>query len=151
MEIKHLSYTQAKGEYKMNTKRKATEVKKNETLKESSEEAKKTVADATKYIEKNADSVKVGSAENAVKRAAIPRKKVTEKRPIEKKAAVKSALTLQIDGQDYDPEKILADAVKAAKEIKKDVQDVKIYVNVNDKAAYFTVDGEGKSEYRINL
>ena len=60
-------------------------------------------------------------------------------------------MTLQIDGKDYDPEKILAGCTAAAEKVKKDVKDVKVYVNVNDKAAYYTVDGEGKPEYKIGL
>ena len=64
---------------------------------------------------------------------------------------MKTAVTLQIDGQDFDPVKVIADAQKAAEKIKKDVKDVHVYINVNDKAAYFTVDGEGKPEYRVNL
>ena len=146
----------------MEKKSKATEVKKDAALKESFAEIKKAVAETAKAVEKKAAPVKESLKEKAVKQATAPEKKsapvkktvekkTAEKKPVEKKVAVKSALTLQIDGQDYDPEKILADAVKAAEGIKKDVQVVKVYVNVNDKAAYFTVDGEGKPEYRINL
>ena len=84
-----------------------------------------------------------------------PAKKTEEKKSAEKtapaKAEVKTAVTLQIDGRDFDPAKIVADAQKAAEKIKKDVKDVHIYINVNDQAAYFTVDGEGKPEYRVNL
>ena len=43
------------------------------------------------------------------------------------------------------------------KEVKKDALekglkgDIKIYLNINEKAAYYTVDGEGASEYKIDL
>ena len=129
----------------MEKKTKATEVKKDAALKESFAEIKKAVAETAKAAEKKTAPVK----------KTAPAKKTEEKKPAEKtapaKAEVKTAVTLQIDGRDFDPAKIVADAQKAAEKIKKDVKDVHIYINVNDQAAYFTVDGEGKPEYRVNL
>ena len=134
----------------MEKKTKATEVKKDAALKESFAEIKKAVAETAKAAEK-----KAAPAKEAVKEEA-PKKETEEKKPAEKKTApakaeVKTAVTLQIDGRDFDPAKIIADAQKAAEKIKKDVKDVHVYINVNDQAAYFTVDGEGKPEYRVNL
>ena len=129
----------------MEKKTKATEAKKDAALKESFAEIKKAVAETAKAAEKKTAPVK----------KTAPAKKTEEKKPAEKtapaKAEVKTAVTLQIDGRDFDPAKIVADAQKAAEKIKKDVKDVHIYINVNDQAAYFTVDGEGKPEYRVNL
>ena len=144
----------------MEKKTKATEVKKDAALKESFAEIKKAVAETAKAAEKKAAPAKEAVKEEAPKKEApvkktAPAKKTEEKKPAEKtapaKAEVKTAVTLQIDGRDFNPAKIVADAQKAAEKIKKDVKDVHIYINVNDKAAYFTVDGEGKPEYRVNL
>ena len=144
----------------MEKKTKATEAKKDAALKESFAEIKKAVAETAKAAEKKAAPAKEAVKEEAPKKTApvkktAPAKKTEEKKPAEKtapaKAEMKTAVTLQIDGRDFDPAKIIADAQKAAEKIKKDVKDVHIYINVNDQAAYFTVDGEGKPEYRVNL
>lgn len=144
----------------MEKKTKATEAKKDAALKESFAEIKKAVAETAKAAEKKAAPAKEAVKEEAPKKTApvkktAPAKKTEEKKPAEKtapaKAEMKTAVTLQIDGRDFDPAKIVADAQKAAEKIKKDVKDVHIYINVNDQAAYFTVDGEGKPEYRVNL
>ena len=144
----------------MEKKTKATVAKKDAALKESFAEIKKAVAETAKAAEKKAAPAKEAVKEEAPKKTApvkktAPAKKTEEKKPAEKtapaKAEMKTAVTLQIDGRDFDPAKIVADAQKAAEKIKKDVKDVHIYINVNDQAAYFTVDGEGKPEYRVNL
>ncbi len=142
----------------MEKKTKATDVKKDAALTESFAEIKKAVVETAKATEKKLTSKKEAVKEAAPKKApekkTAPAKKTTaaEKAAAEApKAAVKAVLTLQIDGKDYDPEKILADCTAAAEKVKKDVKDVKVYVNVNDKAAYYTVDGEGKPEYKIGL
>ena len=150
----------------MEKKTKATEAKKDAALKESFTEIKKAVAETAKAAEKKAAPAKEAVKEEAPKKEAAPKKtapvkktapakKTEEKKPAEKtapaKAEVKTAVTLQIDGRDFDPAKIVADAQQAAEKIKKVVKDVHIYINVNDQAAYFTVDGEGKPEYRVNL
>ena len=129
----------------MEKKTKATEVKKDAALKESFAEIKKAVAETAKAAEKKAAPAKEAVKEEAPKKEAAPKKTAPAK------AEVKTAVTLQIDGRDFDPAKIVADAQKAAEKIKKDVKDVHVYINVNDQAAYFTVDGEGKPEYRVNL
>ena len=86
---------------------------------------------------------------------AVAEKKTAEKKPAAKKAtketAVKAAVTLQINGIDYDPASIENDAIAAAKKIKATVKDVKIYINADESAAYFTIDGEGGDDYKINL
>lgn len=146
----------------MEKKTKATEVKKDAALKESFAEIKKAVAETAKAAEKKAAPAKEAVKEEAPKKEAAPKKtapvkktapakKTEEKKTAPAKAEMKTAVTLQIDGRDFDPAKIVADAQKAAEKIKKDVKDVHIYINVNDQAAYFTVDGEGKPEYRVNL
>lgn len=135
----------------MEKKTKATEAKKDAALKESFAEIKKAVAETAKAAEKKAAPAKEAVKEEAPKKEVAPKKTAPVKKTAPAKTEVKTAVTLQIDGQDFDPAKVIADAQKAAEKIKKDVKDVHVYINVNDKAAYFTVDGEGKPEYRVNL
>ena len=95
----------------------------------------------------------------AVKKAA-PAKKTTAKapaaEPLAEKAAkketiVKSSVTLQINGIDFDPATIQKAAVEAAKNIKPDVKDVRVYIKADESAAYYTIDGEGSADYKIKL
>lgn len=65
--------------------------------------------------------------------------------------SIKSTITLQLNGKDYDFNSITKDSVAAAQKIKKDVKAVNVYVNAKDSAAYFTVDGAGSADYKINL
>ena len=85
----------------------------------------------------------------------IVEKKAVEKKPVEKKAAPKAEVstfvTLQINNQDYDSAKLQEEAIAKAKQIKADVASVDVYVNVAESAAYFTIDGEGSADYRIDL
>lgn len=64
---------------------------------------------------------------------------------------VKSTITLQLNGKDYDFDQIAKDSVAAAQNVKKDVKAVNVYVNVADAAAYYTVDGAGSADYKIVL
>lgn len=40
---------------------------------------------------------------------------------------------------------------KAVKDKGLDASDLKIYVNAAEQAAYYTVDGEGGEDYKVNL
>ncbi|WP_036612592.1 DUF6465 family protein [Oribacterium sp. P6A1] len=64
---------------------------------------------------------------------------------------VKSTITLQLNGKDYDFDQIAKDSVAAAQNVKKDVKTVNVYVNAADAAAYYTVDGAGSADYKIVL
>lgn len=68
-----------------------------------------------------------------------------------KATGVKSTITLQLNGKDYDFNKIAKDSVAEAQKIKKDVKAVNVYVNAADSAAYYTVDGAGSADYKIAL
>ncbi len=68
-----------------------------------------------------------------------------------KATGVKSTITLQLNGKDYDFAQIAKDSVAAAQNIKKDVKTVNVYVNAADSAAYYTVDGAGSADYKIEL
>lgn len=111
----------------------------------------------TKAVEKKPVEKKA-PAKAPVKKAA--EKKPVEKKPVEKKpvakktaekAEVSTFVTLQINNQDYDPAKLQEEAIAKAKQIKADVASVDVYVNVAESAAYFTIDGEGSADYKIEL
>lgn len=124
---------------------------------------KATLAKATaEKKEETKTTVKKTPAKKAETKTAekAPAKKAAEKKPVakkpvEKKQTVKDEVstfvTLQINNQDYDPEKIQAQAIEAARKIKADVEKVDVYVNVAESAAYYTIDGAGSSDYRIDL
>jgi len=111
--------------------------------------------------------VKPAATKSATKAAPVKEapKKAVEKKPAAKKAvkkdapktvakktvSVKSNVTLQINGIDFDPVQIQNDAIKAAQKIKADVKDVNVYINADESVAYFTVDSVGNSDYKINL
>lgn len=112
-----------------------------------------------KPVEKKAVEKKTAAkpaAKSAPAKKAPVEKKAAEKKPVEKKTAAKpqevsSVISLEINEQQYDLAKLQAEAIEKAKKIKASVEKVDIYVNVAESAAYFTIDGEGNSDYRINL
>ncbi len=85
--------------------------------------------------------------------------KATEKakttaKPAAKKAAEPVIKTiLQVDGKDYDVSTIAADALKTYKSVhkRKAVKEFVVYVKPEESAAYFTVNGEGSDEFKIDL
>lgn len=107
---------------------------------------------APKPVAKKAEPKPV--AKKAAEKTVVE-KKPAEKKPVEKKAAPKAEVstfvTLQINNQDYDPAKLQEEAIAAARKIKADVASVDVYINVAESAAYYTIDGEGSSDYRIDL
>ncbi|MBO5598047.1 MAG: hypothetical protein J5943_05560 [Oribacterium sp.] len=139
---------------------------KDEALKESFAEIKKAAATVKETAKKPAAKTETAKAAEKKEAAKKPEAKKTEtkaetkvtaKKPAEKKPAaaekaeVSTYITLQINGRDYEPSKLQADAIAAAKAIKADVQSVDVYVNVAESAAYYTIDGVGSSDYRIDL
>ena len=149
----------------MENNSKATAAK-DEALKESFAEIKKAAATVKETAKKPAaktETAKAAEQKEASKKPEAKKTetkaetKVTAKKPAEKKPAdaakaeVSTYITLQINGRDYEPSKLQADAIAAAKSIKADVQSVDVYVNVAESAAYYTIDGVGSSDYRIDL
>ena len=138
---------------------------KDEALKESFAEIKKaaaTVKETTKKPAAKTETAKAAEKKEAAKKpeakktetkaeTKVPAKKPAEKKPATAKAEVSTYITLQINDRDYEPSKLQADAIAAAKAIKADVQSVDVYVNVAESAAYYTIDGVGSSDYRIDL
>ena len=137
---------------------KPVEEKKTEAVKTVAVKKEEPKKAETAVEKKEAPKAAPKKAEAAAEKKAAPKtaaKKAAEKKPAAKKTtnetAVKAAVTLQINGIDYDPASIENDAIAAAKKIKATVKDVKIYINADESAAYFTIDGEGRDDYKINL
>ncbi len=120
-------------------------VKKEEPAKPVATEAKET---APKPVAKTTPVKKETAKKPAAKKTV---KKEAPKAAPKKDIAVKSNVTLQINGIDFDPVQIQNDAIKAAKKIKADVKNVNVYINADESVAYFTVDSVGNSDYKITL
>ena len=99
--------------------------------------------------------------EKAVEKAA--EKKPVETKPVEKKPAVKKPAApkkelvitsiVQIGGQEYNIAEIAAKALAAYKAAhkRKAVAEFTVYVKPEENAAYYTVNGEGSDDYKIEL
>ena len=123
--------------------------------KETSKAAEKKTAEkkeTAKAVEKK--TVEKKETAKAAEKKPVEKKetaKTTEKKSTVAKTAVSTYVVLQLHGQDFEPEKIKLDAIAAARNIKPDVKSVDVYINVAESAAYYTIDGQGSSEYRIDL
>lgn len=76
-------------------------------------------------------------------------KKATEKTKTE--TSLKTIV--QVNGKDIDVSNIAADALKAYKSVhkRKVVNEFVVYVKPEENAAYYTINGEGSDEYKIEL
>ena len=138
---------------------KATEAKKDAALKESFAEIKKA-AEPAKEVKKDApapvkkeepkETKKEAAPAKEAKKAAPVKKEAPKKAPAAKKEA-KTSVTLQYSGKDVDLDKLVEAAKKAASKVKADAKKVDIYVNVDERAAYFAVDGEGNADYKVEM
>ena len=70
-----------------------------------------------------------------------------------KKAEPTLKTIVQVNGKDIDVSTIAADALKSYKSVhkRKVVNEFVVYVKPEENAAYFTINGEGSDEYKINL
>lgn len=106
---------------------------------------KKVVAvkEAPKAEAPKAETKKVEPPKTETKKAAAPKKAVVTK--------VKAAV--QFGGKDVDIDALVKQAKKAYKDIHKDVsiKSMDVYINADDSAAYFVVNGEEAPEIKINL
>lgn len=71
----------------------------------------------------------------------------------EKKAEPIIRTIVQADGKDIDVSTIAADALKAYKSVhkRKIVNEFVVYVKPEENAAYYTVNGEGSDDFKIEL
>ena len=101
------------------------------------------VIEAPKAESPKAETKKVEPPKTETKKAAAPKKAVVTK--------VKAAV--QFGGKDVDIDALVKQAKKAYKDIHKDVsiKSMDVYINADDSAAYFVVNGEEAPEIKINL
>lgn len=101
-------------------------------------------AEAPKVETKKVEPTKTTETpKTETKKAAAPKKAVVTK--------VKAAV--QFGGKDVDIDALVKQAKKAYKDIHKDVsiKSMDVYINADDSAAYFVVNGEEAPEIKINL
>ncbi len=84
------------------------------------------------------------------------KKKITmraAKKAIETKAEPELLTILQYGDQEFDITDIARKAYKSYKSVhkRKAVTSFKIYIKPEDNAAYFTVNGEGAAEFKVDL
>ena len=84
--------------------------------------------------------------------------KATETKPVEKKPAAPKAepvkvAVVQVGGREFDIAEITERAYAAYKadHKRKAVKEFKVYVKPEDNAAYYTVNGEGSDDFKIEL
>ena len=110
---------------------------------------------AVKTEETVADTAPVVSEPTAEKPADAPAKKA--RKPRAKKADTKAEpvliTTLQVGDSEYDITDIAAKAYKAYKSThkRKVVTEFRVYVKPEEGAAYYTVNGEGDADFKIDI
>lgn len=133
-------------------------------------EVKKTVAAAGKEVKpaekpaaKAAEPAKKAEPAPAAKTAAVkavepakkaeePAKKTRGRKPGSKnKTAPKTKLVFQYYGQEFDPETITKKVQKAAAKKADKIKKLDVYVNIEENAVYYVVDGNASDDYRIQL
>lgn len=80
--------------------------------------------------------------------------KTVEAAPAEKKAAKKTCKTtvcVEMNGLSVDVAAIQTAVKNAVKEKGLEASELKVYINASEKAAYYTVDGEGGEAYKVDL
>ncbi len=94
----------------------------------------------------------------AAKKAPAEKKTAAKKAPAEKKTAAKKAepvikTILQVEGKDFDLSTVAVDALKKYKSThkRKVVEEFVVYVKPEDNAAYYTVNGEGQDDFKVDL
>lgn len=113
---------------------------------------KKTAAKKAPAEKKTA--AKKAPAEKKVAAAKAPaEKKTAAKKPAAKKAEPVIKTILQVEGKDFDLSTIAQDALKQYKSVhkRKVVDEFVVYVKPEDNAAYYTVNGEGQDDFKIDL
>lgn len=78
---------------------------------------------------------------------------IMPRKPAEKKAETSIKTIVQVNGRDIDVSTIAADALKAYKSVhkRKVVNEFVVYVKPEENAAYYTINGEGSHDYKIDL
>ena len=76
-----------------------------------------------------------------------------KKETVSKKAEPTLKTIVQVNGKDIDVSTIAADTLKSYKSVhkRKVVNEFVVYVKPEENAAYYTINGEGSDEYKIDL
>ena len=76
-----------------------------------------------------------------------------KKETVSKKAEPTLKTIVQVNGKDIDVSTIAADTLKSYKSVhkRKVVNEFVIYVKPEENSAYYTINGEGSDEYKIDL
>ena len=94
------------------------------------------------------------SAEPANEAKKAPRKTAARKAPAAKPVEVKSSVYVQFAGKEFS-ESSLTEAVKEAYTAlgnkAEDIRTIDIYVKPEESVAYYTVNGQGSDEFKIEL
>lgn len=99
-------------------------------------------------------AAKKAPAEKKVAAAKAPaEKKTAAKKPAAKKAEPVIKTILQVEGKDFDLSTVAVDALKKYKSThkRKVVEEFVVYVKPEDNAAYYTVNGEGQDDFKVDL
>lgn len=130
---------------------KTPEVKKDAALRESFAEIKKAaetdIRKAAEVVKKAPASVRTAEPKTETKEASKAAAKTVPMKTAEPKVSV----VLEFNGKQILVDDVQKAAVAAAKKAHKDAKKVEIYVVANQNAAYYVVDGQGSSDYRIDL
>lgn len=104
----------------------------------------------TPVVETVAEVIASPVAETATADAPVKKR---GRKPAAKKAETVFTTTLQIGDAEYDITDITAKAYRAFKSVhkRKIVTDFRVYVKPEEGAAYYTVNGEGAPDYKIDL
>lgn len=114
--------------------------------------SKKKAAETTPAATTTVKEKAVKTAKTASKSVTKPaEKQPEEKTPAAKKAACKTSVCVELDGLSVSISDIQNAVKKAVKEKGLEASDLKIYINAAEQAAYYTVDGEGGEDSRVDL
>ena len=127
-----------------------------ETAKDVTDKAKEVSADAGKKVKAAGKTAKTGAAkakEKAETKAEAPKRTRKTAKTAGVSKNLKSKIVFQFYGNNVDADEVLKKATKAAQKActDKQIKSLEVYINGHENAAYYVVNGEGKSEYRIDL
>ena len=74
-----------------------------------------------------------------------------EKKKTEKKAACKTSVCVEMSGLSVSVNDIQNAVKKAVKEKGLEASELNIYINAAEQAAYYTINGEGGEDYKVEL
>ena len=127
-----------------------------ETAKDVTDKAKEVSADAGKKVKaagKTAKTVAAKAKEKAETKTEAPKRTRKTAKTAGVSKNLKSKIVFQFYGNNVDADEVLKKATKAAQKActDKQIKSLEVYINGHENAAYYVVNGEGKSEYRIDL